>query len=80
MDGQEYQLTDDEGLALSRIEEGNGAISRMAVTNDMRQANSAFVDRLYSESLIARRNAKTRPRLTSHGIRALAAWRMRGAK
>lgn len=79
MDGQEYPLTDDEGLALSRIEDGNGAIGRMAVTNDMRQANSAFVDRLYSASLIARRNAKTPPRLTSRGVRALAAWRMRGA-
>lgn len=77
MDGQEYELSDDEGLALSRIEEGNGAIGRMAATDDMRRANSEFLSRLYEARLIAKRNKRAPPRLTHFGRDALASWRRR---
>lgn len=73
----EHELTDAEALALSRIEEGNGAIGRMASTSDMRAANAAFVRRLIDARLIAKRSAKTPPRLTHFGREALHEWRRR---
>lgn len=63
------------GLALSRVEEGNGVIGCTPRRNTDTAYNRAFVAKLFELRLIYKPTKATPPRLTSLGHEILYSWR-----